>query len=142
MATLKWKTVWDNHPYPVSPCDTGLFGNQCAIRMGVALAKSGVNLASFTGARCWSNLKHSPKHILRAQELADWLAKQKAIVGKASKRKKVTSADYIGKTGIVFFKDGWASGGDHIDVWDGHALKAGRPEYFALGKEIWFWALS
>jgi hypothetical protein len=110
--------------------------------MGVALTKSGVNLASFTGARCWPNLKHSPRHVLRAQELANWLVKQTALVGTVSKRKKAKSADYAGKKGIVFFQDGWTGGVDHIDVWDGHALKAGRPEYFALGKEIWFWQLS
>ena len=48
-----------------------VFGNQCAIRMGVALSGAGLSLASFHGAKCW--IKHSPRHILRAQELANWL---------------------------------------------------------------------
>ncbi|BFM15697.1 hypothetical protein R50073_18800 [Maricurvus nonylphenolicus] len=72
---MKFNDLWENHPTVESliddaPCKVNgkrAFENQCAIRMGQALVKSGVNLTSFKGARCWH--KHSPAHILRAEEL-------------------------------------------------------------------------
>jgi hypothetical protein len=140
MPTITAKTLWDNHPYPDFPCDRTLFENQCAIRMGVALERSGASMASFVGARCWARPSHAPKHILRAQELADWLLKQTTLVGRVQKHKKVTSADFWGTPGIVFIRDGWGAT-DHIDVWDGEALKGGSPDYFLRGKEVWFWEL-
>jgi hypothetical protein len=133
--------IWDSHPYPDFPCDATLFQNQCAIRMGVALNGAGLSTAPFLGAKCYPNLKHSPKHTLRAQELANWLVTQTAAVGTVQKYKtKMTSAEFWGKTGIVFIQDGWGAT-DHIDIWDGTALKGGSPEYFARGKQVWFWAL-
>lgn len=44
------------------------------------------------------------------------------------------------RKGIVFIKDGWGAT-DHIDLWNGAAMKAGFQNYFALGKEVWFWEL-
>lgn len=139
MPTVTYLQVWNNHPYPNSPCDTTLFPNQCAIRMGVALAGAGVSLGTFRGVKCWS--KHSPKHILRAQELANWMATQTTTFGKVQKfTKSVTNADFSGKTGLVFIQDGWGPT-DHIDVWNGTELKGGSPGYFARGKQVWFWEL-
>jgi hypothetical protein len=106
--------------------------------MGVALAGAGVSLTTFTGARCW--VKHAPKHILRAQELAKWIERETAVFGAVKKYKSVTSADFAGRTGIVFIRDGWGAT-DHIDVWDGARMKGGAPGYFAMGKEVWFWEL-
>ncbi|WP_411751996.1 type VI secretion system amidase effector protein Tae4 [Serratia sp. (in: enterobacteria)] len=138
---LSFTQLWNNHPYPDSPCDS-TFINQCAIRMGVALEKSGINIHTFHGAKCYQNFKHSPRHILRAQELANWLLSRQDLVGKVAKKKKVSQNDYIGKKGIVFIKDGWGST-DHIDVWDGSKMlmKGGSPDYFTLGTEVWFWEL-
>lgn len=141
MPTLTFTKLWDSHPYPDSPCDTTLFVNQCAIRMSVALRGAGADLASFAGAKCYPGLKHSPKHVLRAQELAEWLAGQTTLVGTVKKYKKVSSVDFAGKKGIVFIKDGWGPT-DHIDVWNGSALKGGSPDYFARGKAVWFWELT
>jgi hypothetical protein len=78
--------------------------------------------------------------VLRAQELADWLKSQTRLVGQPTTHKKVTSGDFIGKQGLVFIMNGWGST-DHIDAWDGTALKGGTPDYFALGQEVWFWEL-
>ncbi len=138
MASVDWLKVWEHHPAPVQPCDRS-FDNQCAIRMGVALRGAGVDLTSFGGAKCW--FEHKPRHILRAEELARWLEGQTALVGKVGKRKNVTSADYAGRPGIVFIRDGWPSGGDHIDIWNGEELKGGQLDWFEKG-EIWFWDLS
>lgn len=141
MASLNFQQLWDNHPYPAKPCSADYFSNQCAIRMGVAMAGAGANLAGFGGAKCYPSLKHSPRHVLRAEELSNWLLTQKGLVGPVSKRKNVVSNDFAGKKGIVFVKDGWGAG-DHIDLWNGLSLKAGQLDYFALGKEVWFWDLS
>jgi hypothetical protein len=139
MPTLTTQKLWDNHPYPGDPCDKATFTNQCAIRMGVALAGAGLSLGTFRGAKCW--LRHTPRHILRAQELANWLVGQTTAVGTVTKYKtKVSNVDFAGKKGIVFIKDGWGAT-DHIDVWDGTNMKAGSTGYFALGKEVWFWEL-
>jgi len=139
VPTVTTQKIWDNHPYPGDPCDKSTFTNQCAIRMGVALAGAGLSLVSFQGAKCW--LQHNPPHILRAQELANWLVAQTATVGTVRKHKtKVSNLDFVGKKGIVFIKDGWGAT-DHIDIWNGSQLKGGSPTYFALGKEVWFWEL-
>jgi Type VI secretion system (T6SS), amidase effector protein 4 len=64
---LIFNELWLNHPgRNRRPCN---FTNQCAIRMGIALQKTNVNMSTFKGAKCWHG--HEPKHILRAQELAD-----------------------------------------------------------------------
>jgi hypothetical protein len=141
MATITFQKLWDSHPYPASPCDKNTFENQCAIRIGVALEKAGVNTSTFKGAKCYPNFNHNPKHILRAQELAEWLETQTSIFGACKKYRSVTSKDFSSKKGIVFVKDGWGAT-DHIDLWDGSEMKGGNPSYFSLGREVWFWELS
>jgi hypothetical protein len=111
--------------------------------MGVALAECKVDLSSFKGVRCWHG--HTPRHILRAQELADWIAKNLALFGqkKVYKRKdlpKMSYVDFDGRKGIVFIKDGWGAT-DHIDLWDGYSMKGGDASYLLEGTEIWFWRL-
>lgn len=145
MPKILFKPLWDNHPgRDVKPCDGAAFPNQCAIRMGVALEKSHVNTSSFDTMypkrRCYPGVHHSPRHILAAQELANWLETQVPLVGKPEKRKNVNSGDYSGKKGIVFIQNGWGPT-DHIDLWNGIAMRAGGAEYFAIGEAIWFWEL-
>ena len=140
MANVNFRQLWNSHPGRSSPCDKIQYRNQCAIRMGVALYGAGVTLATFVGERCW--LGHQPKHILRAQELAKWMIGQTATFGAVQKHlTEVSSAEFVGKTGIVFIKDGWGST-DHIDLWNGSRLMGGEPSYFARGKEVWFWTLK
>lgn len=58
MAAIKFETIWRNYPNE-NPCidaksgkpPTG-FSNQCAMRVGYALQKSGVSFESFKGNRC------------------------------------------------------------------------------------------
>jgi hypothetical protein len=114
--------------------------------MGVALETASVDTSSFDTMypqrRCYPDFKHKPRHILAAQELANWLETQTSVVGKPEKKKNVTSGhyDYGGRKGIVFIQNGWGST-DHIDVWDGASMKGGDTSYFSLGKEVWFWEL-
>lgn len=135
MPTVTWRQIWNAHPAPAFPCDRAAFSNQCSIRMSVALAGAGVDLSSFRGARCYPGMGHGGRHILRAQELADWIARRSAVFGTVGKRSNVTANDNAGQAGLVFIQNGWGPT-DHIDVWDGSAMKGGSTDYFAHGQEV------
>ncbi len=77
--------------------------------MGEALRGAGVNLKSFNGLWCYPGLKHEPRHILRAEELANWMASQPVLFGTPDIYKKVTYKDFIKKKGVIFIKDGWGA---------------------------------
>lgn len=144
MARVNFKQLWDNHPGKADVCSSD-FINQCAIRMSEALQKTGIDLASFNtmfpGRRCYPGHGHSGRHVLAAQELADWIVAQPHLFGTVEKvTTRVTHADYASRKGIVFVQNGWGYT-DHIDVWDSKAMKGGYPEYFARGKALWFWDL-
>jgi hypothetical protein len=113
--------------------------------MGVALEKSGIDTSSFDALypnrRCYPGFNHSPRHILAAQELANWIKSKKFIFGEVSVYKNVTSKNFQGQKGIIFIKNGWGAT-DHIDVWNGILLKRDFPSYFSLGKEVCFWELK
>ena len=105
------------------------------------MEKSGVDTSSFDAMfpnrRCYPGFNHSPKHILAAQQLADWIKSKETIFGKVKVHDNVTNLDFTGKKGIVFIKNGWGNT-DHIDVWNGTTMKGGFPSYFSLGEEVWF----
>lgn len=119
--------------------------------LGQALVKTGVNLSSFKGAKCW--YKHTPKHILRAEELANWLKSPFSPVKRLTIFEGVNGFTQIkGKKGIIFFKDYYGPGnqGDHIDLWNGSrltkysswfefAIRNGRHYSDAT---VWFWPLN
>lgn len=158
-----FKTLWDSYPanprdldgvekYPCRyPDDPGryAFDNQCAIRVGLALDRAGMDFRQYRGAKCW--FKGHNGHILRAQELANWLNGQ---LGGAKKYIKQTHGDkpglkalqeLQGSTGIIIFRDFWGPGssGDHIDLWNNDRAKTVRNNaYFEPSKEVWFWHLS
>lgn len=169
-APLTFASLWSNHPAVLgdeSPCREAdgqpSFPNQCAIRMGLALERAGVSLASFRGARCWQ--RHAPpqRHVLRAQELADWLRAQRRTFGAVEIRDHRQEAPppvsptpqapeeapdptplvYRGRSGVVFLRDFWGAGnqGDHIDLWDGERMAHGDPGYFLRAEQVWFWPL-
>src|SRR4051794_26531925 len=76
MATLSFQDIWKNYPNS-DPCvnpktSKKAYDNQCAIRIGMALEKSGVNFKTFRGPRCESGA-HGNGMVLRAEELATWL---------------------------------------------------------------------
>lgn len=81
---ISFNLLWSFHPANlgiINPCTTDgtiNFNNQCAIRMGVCLSDAGVPTSSFSGAKCYPGHNHNQIHILRAQELADWMVSQSA----------------------------------------------------------------
>ncbi|WP_334119784.1 T6SS effector amidase Tae4 family protein [Limnobacter sp.] len=170
---VTFKKLWESHPQVTgndNPCSANgkpNFPDQCAIRVGAALAACGVKTGSLPGVRhCWHHEKSSG-HTLAAEELASGLSKL-PIPG-VKKAIKVEPSDFKsalnGKKGIIFFKDYWQRtvngkkesfrnrSGDHIDLWNGFRLVHPRSIVqmylrigsFGLGsdhsqsKEIWFW---
>ena len=139
MPNLKFETIWNNYPTS-DPCvdtKTGKvpsgFSNQCAVRVGYALERSGVSFASFHGKRCPCG-SSTGGMVAGAQELANWLG-PKRFAG-CPNAETYTGKDVFdkisGKSGIVFFANYWqrdeekgkgdARSGDHIDLWNGSRL--------------------
>ncbi len=127
-----FKKLWSNYPSS-DPCDAKddsgnlLFKNQCAIRMGYAMKKSGISFLSYPASRkCW--IHKAEDHILSAKELADWIDKSKLlnISPSINVTGKLWRKSVGNKKGIICFEDYYApsggSGGDHIDLWDGNSL--------------------
>ncbi len=135
---ITFKKLWDTHPTITNndnPCSTNgkrNFTNQCAIRMGVCLAKNGVDTTKIPGVRhCWHHNK-SEGHIVGAEELAKGL-KWYHLPG-IQRVQEIAPENFEkslrGKTGIIFFKDHWCRtingkkelfrnrSGDHIDLWN------------------------
>jgi hypothetical protein len=150
-------TLWSKHralqdPPMIEPCQTNgvsNFQNQCAIRLGVALTLSGINLASFHGTTCWHG--HGRMHPLKVEQLKLWINSDDATFAPSyaekSKRdgqgRQKSHHAFIGKQGIVAFLNFWGPGnaGDHIDLWNGNRIAHGDNSYFAASQELWFWPL-
>ncbi len=125
---LKFATLWQHYPNH-DPCvnpRTGqpAYDNQCAIRLGMALERSGVSFTSFKGPRCQFG-PHGNGMVLRASELARWLHTRpfkECPIGVPGPGKDFATR-LAGRTGIVFFEDYWLRdgekypSGDHIDLW-------------------------
>ena len=150
-------TLWRNHPANDDPSLTNpcvnrqgapTFANQCAIRMSVCLARSGISFVSYRRTFCWYG--HDRQHAIRAEELAAWLDSPVVqFVDYAEKRKRsarsvISSQEFATRQGIALFKNFWGAGnqGDHIDLWDGSEMPHGNPSYFSLSQEVWFWDLA
>lgn len=143
---LDFDRLWNGYPTDHSPCKTDdnypAFENQCAIRMGVALAAGGVNLQSFSGARCWHG--HAPKHTLRAEELANWMKATPAVFGPVEVKLGANEDAFHGRRGLIFCKDFWGLGnqGDHIDLWNLDKMASGSAAYISRSPQVWFWAID
>jgi len=170
--TITFHDLWENHPKDTYPCSTDgkrHFDDQCAIRVGVSLAKCGYDVTQLKRAGnldfCWHHSKQEG-HILRAEELADALSRTR-VPGVSAMRKVDQTRDFAtelkGKRGIIFFKDYWRRGneaqrsGDHIDLWNGRNITGGIISYlrvrwgfnvegymsdFRKSKEVWFWEVK
>ena len=133
---VTFNKLWENHPTITgedAPCSKNgkpNFSNQCAIRLGVALQKSGVDTRKMPGVRhCWQH-KKAEGHILAAEELSKSLNnfKVQGIQTAQSINPKTYKTDLAGQTGIILFKDYWTRRGetnptgDHIDLWNGSRI--------------------
>jgi hypothetical protein len=149
-APIPFSRIWENYPSE-QPCldKTGRpphgWANQCAVRVSVALERSGVSFKSFPpGGRCPLGAANNAM-IGSAQRLANWLRLRPfpgcpppLAVGGAT-----WEASLKGRTGIVFFENYWrrrgeSAGfgtGDHIDLWNRDTLTPSLQSFlrFSLG---------
>jgi hypothetical protein len=181
---VQFRDLWYGHPINESvmtPClapDTltnmegrlirqhfPVFGNQCAIRMGVALKRAGVTLGQLKGCTTCGVHHADDMHIINAAQLGNAIRRGNLPgVGQI----EIYSGDdarqfypkIFGRTGMMYISDYWSrstdrSGsptGDHIDVWNGYRSSAkwlmewfswaGYYSNYAQAREIWFWEVK
>lgn len=151
----RFSDLWKHHPGRGYVCDTNVFANQCAMRVGVALRALNVDLSGLKTCVGYDSSKfadHAPGHIRSAQQLANHFYRKPAAHSLGAKSFKIYEGS-IGKNiaklkdlnGMIFIMNGWGST-DHIDVWKGNgatgSLKGGYPEYLNVGEQVWFWEFS
>lgn len=179
---VEFKELWYRHPaneavtYPcVAPHQLQnlegvtirqgfpVFGNQCAIRMGVCLKRSGISLATLGRVDTCGVHERDEMHIIRANDLAGALARAKIPgVGPVEKITGTEAAHFypriFGRTGMIYVMDYWRRAGettptgDHIDVWNGYRSSTkwlmewfswlGYYSNYAEAREIWFWEVK
>lgn len=137
---VRFSDLWTNYPNN-DPCvntKTGrpAYDDQCAIRLGMALQKSGVNFKSFPGPVCEFGAPGSGM-ALRAQELANWLLKR-PFAGcpppQILSPGKGFAQTLHGRTGIIFFEHYWLRSGEK--------LNANRSAPFGTGNHIDLWRID
>ena len=139
MAGVTFDTIWKNYPdgHPCVDKKTAKvpagYSDQCAMRVGYALERSGVSFASFHGKRC-PCAPRTTGMVAGAQELANWLGptrfsgcpRPEAFTG------SIVFERIAGRTGIIFLANYWqrpgetgaTRTGDHIDLWNGSRMTA------------------
>lgn len=166
---MRFEELWNAHPevngdeHPCRRTDgEKAFDDQCAIRIGTALARCGYDVTKLNAEFCWLHPKRAG-HVLRAEELAKAL--KKAAIPDVFPAQRIDPKNFEEalreKTGIIFFKDYWRRGGesylnrtgDHIDLWNRYRLTTST-SYFRIqwgvswegfmssffeAREVWFW---
>jgi hypothetical protein len=142
-----------------------VFANQCAVRLGVALRRAGVQQGQLAGAAHCAVHPRDYMHFINANQLAN--AIMRANLPGVAPVEKITgtaAAEFypqlFGRTGIIYIQDYWQRTtdrpgqptGDHIDVWNGYRSSAkwlmewfswlGYYSNYAGAKEIWFWEVK
>lgn len=139
------------------------FGNQCAIRMGVALRQAGVPAAKLSGCTHCQVHSRDEMHFINAQQLAHAIGRANLEgFGPLERFGGADAAQFypkmFGRTGVMFIADYWKrtgeakATGDHIDVWNGYRSSAkwlmewfswlGYYSNYAEASEIWFWEVK
>ena len=179
---IEFADLWHGHPINESvqlPCiaprdmtvdgrlipkGVPVYPHQCAIRMGVALKRAGVQPSQLGGLAYCEAHPREEMHFVNANQLANGLAGAHIEgVGKVEKIVGAEVAHYypklFGRTGIIYVQDYWwregDSGrptGDHIDVWNGYRSSSkwlmewfswvGYYSNYAGAGEIWFWEVK
>ncbi|MBB3348348.1 type VI secretion system amidase effector protein Tae4 [Sphingomonas sp. BK069] len=140
---MKFEDLWAAYPEEDFPCLDAIgepaFENQCAIRMGTTLAAAGIDLSSFGGSTCWHN--HGNAHTLRAEELSAWLDETVGPWAPTETHDGAIADTFSGRQGIILCRNFWGTGnqGDHIDLWNGSAMRHGAAEYIDRSEQVLFW---
>lgn len=148
----RFNLLWNAHPGREFVCDSALFRNQCAMRIGVALRSIGAQLDGLKTCVTYDRRRfrdHRPGHTRSAQQVANHFYRVTNGKGLGAKDFKIFSGTMLdnmdklkNKNGMVFIMNGWGPT-DHIDVWKGNGttgeIKGGDSSYFNRGQQIWFW---
>ncbi|MFT3751174.1 MAG: T6SS effector amidase Tae4 family protein [Agriterribacter sp.] len=136
MTFPAFSTLWSNYPQDVDGVhahpSVDPYPNQCAIRVGDAFIKSGIDMSSYPQVN-----KTSDGYPRSSKGLADWtwqnFGKPKIMSVEAFQK------NYSGQTGLIFenANPGYTS---HIDLWNAGATGSGF--YTVSYKEIWFWPIK
>lgn len=131
-----FEELWKNYPKNVNgkivhPSNDSYAKNQCAIRLGLALQKSGVDMSNYTDPVT------SEGYPRGAQSLANWIVSNFGSP-QITKNRDVFLKLNSGKTGIFFQKALGPGRSNHIDLWNKE--KAGSSIY--VSGEIWFWEIK
>lgn len=176
--------LWRGHPLNasvVNPCIadrpvTNLAGkpiaagdpvylNQAAIRMGVALRRSGVRYEDLGKVLTCGAHDKGELHCVNARQLADAL--RRAKLAGFGPMEILSGGDVenfyariFGRTGVLYIQEFWLRQddkeghptGDLIDVWNGYRSStnwlmdwfnwAGYRSHYAQAREIWFWPVA
>ncbi|MDO6433109.1 T6SS effector amidase Tae4 family protein [Flavitalea sp. BT771] len=147
-----FETLLKNYPMPYSPgpYSQDLYINQCAIRMSIALMKSGVNLSGVRNRTNPGGPTFTKKgEVLGAYNLAMFLRGPNMLgspeVYNGTKQDIPTLLS--GRTGIMFFQGFIEDGARtdearHIDLWDGSDIRAPFFEQMMDSRTIWFWPVK
>ena len=141
-----------------------VFPNQCAIRMGIALRRAGVQPSQLAGVTHCGVHPREDMHFINANQLANALARARFDgMGPIERFSVAKAASYypeiFGRTGIIYVQDYWKRSsdsdratGDHIDVWNGFRSSSkwlmewfswlGYYSNYAGAGELWFWPVE
>jgi hypothetical protein len=126
------RTAYESYRRDRQPCKGGVT-NQCAVRMSVALERSGFSLSAFQPiARVHRNRRTCQlevPHVLGADELQRYLRRVMPPFEEYSgARLRTAQPSVLGRRGIVYFNNCFRRNdtdsratGDHIDLWTGDA---------------------
>ena len=155
LVNLEGQHIKKGHP---------VFHNQCAIRMGTALRRAGVQAEQLSGCEYCHVHPRSEMHFINASQLANTI--NSANLPGFAPREKIVGTEaahfypkLFGRTGVIFIQDYWRRStdkgratGDHIDVWNGYRSSTkwlmewffwlGYYSNYAEAGEIWFWEVK
>jgi len=133
----EFSILWSNYPQDIDgesqhPSSDSYANNQCAIRLGLCLLLSGIDISDYNTGPVTS--EGYPRG---AKSLADWIWQNYGSPTIVS----VTDFqnNYSNQTGIMFE---YASPGNtsHIDLWNAGVAGSG---FYTVGyREIWFWPIN
>ena len=134
MTFPSFSTLWNNYPQDVNGShahpSSDPYPNQCAIRVGDAFMKSGIDMSSYPKVN-----KTSDGYPRSSKGLADWtwqnFGKPKIMSQGAFER------DYKNSTGLMYIAPS-TGGVGHIDLFNAGTTGSG----YYLGSQIWFWPIK
>jgi len=127
--------LWSNYPHDINgehqhPSSDSYAKNQCAIRLGLCLILSGIDMSSYPRSNVTS--EGYPRS---TKGLADWLWQEygrPTIMSQSS-----FESNYWINTGIIYIAPPYGGIG-HIDLFNKGTIGSG----YYLGSEIWFWDIK